>query len=123
MLPLWVALAGGLGAVARFAADTLVARLNPGRVPLGTAFVNVTGSAFIGLLAGYSAVHSGADVVKAVLATGFCGGYTTFRAASVEAVRLLRGGRPTLAAVHAGGMAVLGWTAAFAGMWLGSLLP
>lgn len=91
MTTLLLALAGGLGAAARFIADAFVARHNPFRVPLGTLLINVTGSLLLGLLTGVLALGSpgSADAtVKAVLGTGFCGGYTTFSTASVEAARL-----------------------------------
>ncbi|MGW5241741.1 fluoride efflux transporter FluC [Monashia sp. NPDC004114] len=88
---LLLALAGGLGAVARFLADALIARHNPFRVPSGTMLINVTGSLLLGLLTGMltlRAPESTEATVLAVLGTGFCGGYTTFSTASVETVRL-----------------------------------
>lgn len=91
MTTLALALAGGLGAVTRFVTDAVVARHNPFRVPLGTIVINVTGSFLLGLLTGLfvlSSADSGGGVVKAVVGTGFCGGYTTFSTASVEAARL-----------------------------------
>ena len=91
MTTLFLALAGGLGAAARFVVDALVARHSSFRVPLGTVVINVTGSFLLGLVTGLfalgSPVSAGATV-KAVLGTGFCGGYTTFSTASVEVTRL-----------------------------------
>ena len=88
---LLLALAGGLGAVSRFVADGLVARHNPFRVPLGTMLINITGSLLLGALTGLLALgppDSPGASLKAILGTGFCGGYTTFSTASVETVRL-----------------------------------
>ena len=71
-------------------------------VPAGTVVVNVSGSLVLGMLVGWAMRHGGAsEEVKAVLGTGFLGGYTTFSTASVEAARLVRGGRPTGALLHA----------------------
>jgi CrcB protein len=88
---LLLALAGGLGAVTRFLVDALVARHNPFRVPLGTMLINVTGSLVLGLVTGLIVLRSPESTgatVRAILGTGFCGGYTTFSTASVETVRL-----------------------------------
>lgn len=89
---LLIALAGGLGATTRFVTDSLIARHNPFRVPLGTLVVNVTGSLLLGILVGALAsapAGSAGQTAVAVIGTGFCGGYTTFSTASVEVARLL----------------------------------
>jgi fluoride exporter len=82
------ALAGGLGAAGRFALDvTLSRRLGAGWVRL--LAINVSGSAFLGLLAGLATDRVlGADI-HLVLGAGFLGGYTTFSAASLATVRLV----------------------------------
>ncbi len=88
MITLLLACAGGLGATSRFVTDTLVARHNPFRVPLGTIVINISGSFVLGLVTGLVALGSADSTAKAVLGTGFCGGYTTFSTASVETARL-----------------------------------
>lgn len=96
---LLLALGGGLGAVTRFLVDAVVARRNPFRVPLGTMLINITGSLVLGVVTGLlvaAPAGSWGATVRAVLGTGFCGGYTTFSTASVETVRLwLAEGRST----------------------------
>ena len=119
MITLLVALGGGAGATTRFLADTWVAGALRARLPAGTLIVNVTGSFLLGLLTGWVIAGGGSDDLKAVLGTGFLGGYTTFSTASVEAVRLVRGGRGVGAAVHALSMVVLGIACAALGLWLG----
>ncbi len=120
MTPLLIALAGGLGAAARFVADGVVARHNPFPFPLGTVVINVTGSLFLGLLTGAVIAQSGGpNELQLILGTGFLGGYTTFSTASVEAVRLAVGTRAlALSFVHAAGMLVFGLSAAALGLWL-----
>jgi CrcB protein len=80
-----VALAGGLGAVARFVADWLVGRARSAPPFTGTFLVNVVGSCALGLA--YGSGH----LVQAVVGAGFLGGFTTFSAASLEVVRLAQG--------------------------------
>lgn len=100
MTILLVAVAGGLGAATRFAVDRAVARRNRFRLPLGTLAINLTGSFALGLLTGLLTgvaagnLHAGTGTggtgaaVAGIVGTGFCGGYTTFSTASVEAARL-----------------------------------
>lgn len=116
---LLVAVAGGLGAAARFLLDTLVARHNRSSTPLGTVVVNGTACFLLGLLTGWGVTHHGSGDVVAVLGVGFLGGYSTFSTASVEAARLLLAGRGAVALVHALGMLVLCLAAAVAGIALG----
>lgn len=118
---LLVALAGGLGAAARFHTDALIARLSRLRLPIGTLVINTLGSLLLGLFGGWVTFHSGAPEWASVAGTGFCGGFTTFSTASVEGWRLLRAGRPEAAALHAGGGLLAGVLAAFLGLWLMSL--
>ena len=120
MTPLWIALAGGLGALTRFSLDTWVARHNRTGFPLGTILINVTGSFLLGLVAGWM-LTGVLGPVGAVAGTGFLGGYTTFSTASVEAARLLRAGEGVRAAVHAGGMLLLSVAASWLGLALGRL--
>jgi len=113
-----LALAGGLGAAARFVVDTAVARRARTSVPVGTAVVNVTACLLLGLLTGWALGRPGSDGVLAVLGTGLLGGYSTFSTASVEAARLLLAGRRSAAVLHALGMLLACVGAAAAGIAL-----
>jgi CrcB protein len=122
---LLLAVAGGLGAVTRFLVDTLVARHNPFRVPLGTLVINISGSLLLGILTGLvtsTDPASAAVSVKAVIGTGFCGGYTTFSTASVESVRLWLAEGATTGAKYAALTLVGSVAAAAAGLALGSFV-
>ena len=116
MTVLLLALAGGLGAVARFEVDSFVARRSRRLpVPAGTFVVNVTACFLLGLVAG--GLTSGSEVGE-VLGVGFLGGYSTFSTASVEAARLLRAGRARAAVLHAAAMLAASLTTAYLGLTL-----
>ncbi|HYD21456.1 MAG TPA: fluoride efflux transporter CrcB [Flavipsychrobacter sp.] len=86
---LLVGLGGGLGSIARYALSLFINRLGTHSFPLATFTINMTGCFLIGLLFGM-----GSKVVWAqgdgwlVLATAFCGGFTTFSAFALENVGL-----------------------------------
>lgn len=119
---LTVALAGGLGAAARFLVDDAVQRRNRSATPLGTLVVNTTACLLIGLLTGWASGHAGTGTAMAVAGTGFLGGYSTFSTASVEAARLVLQGRAGTALAHALGMLLLGLGSGGVGILLGALL-
>jgi CrcB protein len=56
--------------------------------------------------------------MRVVLATGFCGGYTTFSTAMVDTVRLARAGRYVAAVSHAVGTLTVSVAAVALGAWL-----
>jgi len=100
MIPLWIALAGGLGAVSRFVADGLL-RTVVGRIfPWSTVIINVSGSLLLGVLTGLALRYQADATIKLIWGFGFCGGYTTFSTASYEAVRLVEERRIVDATVH-----------------------
>ncbi|WP_109472843.1 fluoride efflux transporter FluC [Ornithinimicrobium cavernae] len=115
-----LAVLGGVGAAARYLVDDLVNRWWARGFPLATLCINVSGSFLIGLLA--VTVGPGSSGTYAVWATGFCGGYTTFSTATVEAVRLAREGAVRQAVVAAGGTLVLCVAAVALGVLTGRLL-
>ena len=119
MTVLWVALAGGLGAVARFVVDGLVRSRFASAFPLGTVVINVTGSFVLGVVTGLALGHVVADEWRLVVGTGFCGGYTTFSTASFETVRLVEQRRTGLALLNAVGTVLVTVGVAALGLWLG----
>lgn len=117
-LVLAVALAGGLGAAARFVVDGAVRGRTAHVLPLATIVVNVTGSLAIGVLNGAALWHGLGPTWLVVAATGFCGGYTTFSTAMIETVRLVQSDEWRWAAANALGTLVLCVAAASAGVAL-----
>ena len=106
----FVALGGALGASLRHLATLLWP------APWGVLAVNVAGSLLIGLLAVRLAPAFGPFLV-----TGVLGGFTTFSAFSLDALRLIEGGRPGTAILYVGGSVGLSLSACAAGLWLGRL--
>jgi CrcB protein len=87
-----VALAGGVGSVARYLLDGVVQDRSDGLFPFGTFTVNVTGSFVLGLVAGLVLRQGWPANVEAIVGTGFCGGLTTWSTATWETVRLAEEG-------------------------------
>lgn len=121
LLLLLVSLAGGLGAAARFALDSLLTARTGSALPWGTVTVNLTGSFVLGLLTGLAGQHVLPEDVATVLGAGFLGGYTTFSTASLETVRLLQEGRTTAGVLVGAGTLVTTVLLAGLGLWLGTL--
>ncbi|MCK0091601.1 fluoride efflux transporter CrcB [Rhodococcus sp. F64268] len=115
MMSLWVALAGSLGALARFVVDGEIRNRRSLQFPWSTLVVNVSGSLLLGILMGLVLLHDADRRLEVVLGVGFCGGYTTFSTVSVETVRLLEEGRYRAAFFGALGALVLAVVAAAAG--------
>ncbi len=114
-------LAGSAGAVARFVVDGLIKRRYAGRFPLGTMFINVTGSLLVGFFVGLVAFRGWSEAWTTVAGAGFCGGYTTFSTASYESVRLIHDRCYRLALTSVILPAALGVTAVAGGMALSRL--
>lgn len=89
-LALYVALGSAVGGVSRFALSGLLQRLVGTGFPFATLVINLTGSGLLGFLLRY-AVSTPAvrPELRALLAVGFCGGYTTFSTFSYETLTLL----------------------------------
>lgn len=112
---LMVALGGAVGSVARYGCTLAAARLVPG-FPAGTLAVNVLGSVLIGVA--YVALTEPRAGLSPLLVAGFLGGFTTFSAFSLDALRLWDGGAPLLAAAYVLGSVGLSLAGVAAGVAL-----
>lgn len=119
---LMVFLGGGLGSVLRF---LITKGLNKStlEIPFGTFTVNILGSLLLGLILGIS-LKSGALSNNTILflATGFCGGFTTFSTFSFENQVFLRSGDYTNFAIYTLGSILAGFAAIFVGLYLSKLV-
>jgi len=117
-----VALAGALGALARYGVHGLVQSRTASRLPYGTVVVNVTGSFALGVLVGL-VTYQGLDAdVRTVVGTGFIGAYTTFSSFSYDTVGLFENGASRAALANALGSVAVGLAVATAGFVLAGLL-
>ena len=89
----------------------------PGRFPLGTFIVNITGSFLIGL-AMTILMQRSQPLLRLLLVTGLLGGYTTFSAFEWEAYAT----SPTLAAIYLISSVMFGYAACWGGAWLGRMI-
>jgi fluoride exporter len=118
VIVLGVALAGALGAPARYLVERVVSRVHRTQFPWGTFVVNVGGSLALGLLAGAVLAQGFSKDAQTVLGTGFLGAYTTFSTFVYEIVRRAESGHRTVALTYALGSLLAGVAAAAAGLAL-----
>jgi CrcB protein len=114
----WVMLGGALGTGARFWASGMVAERFGEVFPLGTLFVNVTGSFVIGFVAALADPQSPFLVgprMRQFLMIGICGGYTTFSSFSLQTLELARDGDWLKAGLNS----VLSLVCCLIAVWLG----
>ena len=115
---LFVFLGGGVGSVARFLLGKVLNSSGDG-IPYGTFLANILGSLLIGIILGYSAKNETFSQQQVLLlATGFCGGFTTFSTFAYENHIFLKSGDFMSFALYSIASFVLGFLAVFLGMYL-----
>lgn len=121
ILSLVVAVAAGLGALARYVLDQVIQHQHDSVFPFGTLTVNVTGSLLLGVVTGLAA-HGGLPSAPAVaLPAGFLSGYTTWSTFSYETLALAGTGALFEATMNVLGSLAAGLAAAAAGFALALL--
>lgn len=114
-----LAVAGGIGAAVRYAADGFIRSKAPAGYPWPTTLINVSGSLVLGFLTGLAMDTLLPADLLIVLGTGFLGGYTTFSTSSYETVQLVRDRRYAAALGNGLALAIAAVAAAWLGLWLG----
>ena len=123
MIYLLVAVGGAAGSVMRLAVGrAAIGLLGPGTI-WGTFFVNVTGSFALGFFLAWALQRGeiSADL-RAMIAIGLLGGYTTFSTLSYDTIRLLETGEIARAGMNIAASLVVGLAAAYAGVLAGRAL-
>jgi CrcB protein len=114
-----IALGAAVGGVSRYYLSTSVHQRFGVTFPWGTLLINVTGSLLLGFIMAYASnAPSMSAELRALLTTGFCGGYTTFSTYSFETVTLLEEGQYERAGAYALGSVLLALAATFCGFLL-----
>ena len=114
-----VAIGAALGGVARYYLGSAIQQRVGPTFPWGTLAINVSGSLLLGVLMRYALATPSVSVeLRALLTTGFCGGYTTFSTYSYETATLLEDGQYGRAGLYATASVVLALLATFAGLIL-----
>ena len=113
---LYVALGSAVGGVSRFALATAIQSRVGTPFPWGTLVINITGSLILGFILRYALQTPAiSPEVRALLTTGFCGGYTTFSTFSYEAATLIEEGGYQRAALYVLASVLVSLAAVFLG--------
>ena len=114
---LLVFLGGGIGSVLRYFVGKFLNSHESG-IPYGTFTANILGSLLIGIILGLAAKNESLSANQTLLlATGFCGGFTTFSTFAYENHVFLKAGDFTSFALYTIGSFIVGFLAVFAGMY------
>lgn len=86
-----IAIGGSIGSVGRYLMSYYVSKISTDSFVVGTFAVNMIGCFIIGIVYGLAQRFDWfTDEYRLLLATGFCGGFTTFSAFAYENLRLLQ---------------------------------
>lgn len=113
-----VFIGGGLGSTLRYGLSKYLNSAENG-IPYGTFAANILGSLLIGIILGV-ALKSQTFSQNTVLflATGFCGGFTTFSTFAYENYIFLKSGDFASFALYTIASFVIGFVMVFIGIWL-----
>ena len=118
-LLLAVALGGAVGAIARYLSSAWFARAFGTGFPFGTLFVNVAGSFVMAVIVELLATKLSASLeLRAFLAVGLLGSFTTFSSFSYDVAVLYERGNLLAAGGYMGASVTMSLLALFSGLWI-----
>jgi len=113
-----VFIGGGFGSALRFVIGKQFNSTTTG-IPWGTFMANIIGSLIIGVILGLAAKNDSLTSNQTLLlATGFCGGFTTFSTFAYENHVFLKSGDFTSFALYTIGSFIVAFLAVFLGLFL-----
>lgn len=117
---MYVGFGGAVGAMARYAAGIMIARIAPAGFPYATFIVNVSGSLLLGVWIAIMAtlMPGKAKDLHLLIAIGFLGGFTTFSTFSLDAFLLMERGLHMQAFFYVFGSVMLSVIGLVSGMLL-----
>jgi CrcB protein len=113
-----IGIGGAVGSILRYFFSKLIQTNVSTIFPLGTLAVNVSGCFLIGVIFGLSERYNVAPEWRLLLATGLCGGYTTFSTYSNESVAMLREGQWWYFTMYVASSVILGILATLTSIFL-----
>ncbi|WP_062059772.1 fluoride efflux transporter CrcB [Aquimarina longa] len=114
----FVFIGGGTGSIARYLISKYFNNSSIA-IPYGTFIVNTLGCLFIGLILGFSLKsNTMSQNTVALLATGFCGGFTTFSTFAYENHVLLKSGDFINFFLYTAGSLLIGLLFVFLGIFI-----
>ncbi|MDO9594646.1 MAG: fluoride efflux transporter CrcB [Lutibacter sp.] len=111
-----------IGGVLRYALSQFVQTKFLSAFPFGTFAVNIIGCFAIGMVFALSEKTNMSPEMRLFLATGICGGFTTFSAFSNETFSLMRNGQLFYASAYITSSVLFGLLATFIGYSLLKLI-
>lgn len=116
---LLVGAGGAAGSMLRYAVSYAMNKYVQHPFPFGTFVINIVGSLLIGLLFGLASRNQWLqEGGMLLLATGFCGGFTTFSTFAMENVNLMQKGQSFMAITYMVLSVILGLVLCRLGMWM-----
>ena len=116
---LLVGLGGAFGSISRYLGQKYLSQLYPHAFPIGTFVVNVLGCFLIGLFFGLASRYEYfTPALRLLVMAGFCGGFTTFSAFTLEGMQLLNEQRFLIFTLYFALSVLFGLIATFTGVWL-----
>ncbi|MGK2926604.1 MAG: FluC/FEX family fluoride channel [Lysobacterales bacterium] len=95
-MQLWIAMSlvgvgSMVGGVSRYGLTLLTQNVSAFSLPYGTLISNLAGCLFIGVIAGFGKTELLSTELRLLLATGFCGGFTTMSSFIYELGQFVQG--------------------------------
>lgn len=121
MRPVWIAVFGALGSLARYGVGLAAKAWLGASFPYGTLVVNLVGSFVLALIVTLALSGRVSEELRLAVGVGFSGAFTTFSTFELEVQQLIAAGRPLEAFAYVVSSLALGSGAVLLGQWVARL--